>query len=207
MGIWEPKIWPDQIFPFVNFVVSHCDHFGLGVGRRGGGGGGCTPPPTPMVVGCSNVSLRPPPPPPKEFWAMACPMSHQQTSPPLHLQGAHVLHKGGGCAPHAGRCPPWGWQKGCDQPTAHGTANVIWRREIRVQGGRWVGQAWVRKRGTQEHQQTRGGATQTHRTREPHKKGRGRAQVTRERGVARQERQPRHGTRMEGMGECAHGRW
>ena len=54
---------------------------------------------------------------------------------------------------------------------AHGTVNVIRRREIHVQGGRRVGQEWVRKRGTQEHQQTGGGATQTHRTREPHQEG------------------------------------
>ena len=43
--------WPDQIFPFVNFIFSHDGHFGLG-----GGGGttiakniliqACPPPPT-----------------------------------------------------------------------------------------------------------------------------------------------------------------
>ena len=27
----------------------------------------------------------------------------------VRLQGAHVLHKDGGCAPRAGRCPPQGW--------------------------------------------------------------------------------------------------
>ena len=51
-----------------------------------------------------------------------------------------------------------------------------------------------------------GGATQTHRTREPHQEGRGRAQQARRRGAARQERQPRQGTRTEEMGERAHGR-
>ena len=114
-----------------------------------------------------------------------------------------------GAAPRA----PGGaqWQKGGDQPTARGTVNVVPRREIHVKGGRRVGQEGVRKRGTQEHQQTgaptdRGGATQTHRTREPHQEGRGRAQQTRRRGAARQERQPGQGTRMEGMGERAHGR-
>ena len=66
----------------------------------------------------------------------------------------------------------------------------------------WVGQEWVRERGTQEHQQTGGGATQTHGTREPHQEGRGRAQQTRKRGAARLERQPGQGTRME----RAHGR-
>ena len=55
-------------------------------------------------------------------------------------------------------------------------------------GGRRVGQG--RDRGTQERQQTGGGATQTHRTREPHQEGQGRAQQTRRRGTARQERQP-----------------
>ena len=70
-----------------------------------------------------------------------------------------------------------------------------------------MGQEGVRNRGTQERQQTGGGATQTHRTREPHQEGR--AQQTRRRGTARQERQQEQreqGTRMEGMGEGAHGR-
>ena len=67
---------------------------------------------------------------------------------PLPLRGAHVLHKGGGCAPRARRCPPRGWQQGCDQPTVHGTVNIIQRREICVWEGRWVGQEWVHKRGT-----------------------------------------------------------
>ena len=62
--------------------------------------------------------------------------------------------------------------------------------------------------GTQERYQTGGGATQTHRTREPHQEGQGRAQQTRRRGTARHERQREQreqGTRMEGMGERAHG--
>ena len=128
---------------------------------------------------------------------------------PLPLQGPHVLHKGGGCAPRAGRCPPRGWQQGRDQPTTHGTVHVVRRCETLVRGGRRVGQGRVRDRGTQERQQTGGGATQTHRTREPHQEGQGRAQQTRRRGTARQERQPEQreqGTRMEGMGEHAHGR-
>ena len=129
--------------------------------------------------------------------------------PPFPLQGAHVLCKGGGCTPRAGRCPPRGWQQGRDQPTAHGTVHVVQRCEILVRGGRRVGQEWLRERCTQEHQQTGGGATQTHRTREPHQEGQGRAQQTRRRGTARQERQPEQReqrTRMEGMGERAHGR-
>ena len=129
--------------------------------------------------------------------------------PPLTLQGAHVLHKGRSCAPHTGRCLPRGWQQGRDRPTAHGTVHVVRRCEILVPGGRRLGQEGVRNRGTQERQQTEGGATQTHRTREPHQEGQGRAQQTRRRGTARQERQPEQreqGTRMERMGECAHGR-
>ena len=54
---------------------------------------------------------------------------------PLPLQGAHVLHKGGGCAPRAGRCPPRGRQQGRDQPTAHGIVHVVPRCEIIVRGG------------------------------------------------------------------------
>ena len=53
----------------------------------------------------------------------------------LPLRGAQELHKGGGCAPRAGRCPPRGWQQGRDQPTARGTVHAIRRREIRVRGG------------------------------------------------------------------------
>ena len=85
------------------------------------------------------------------------------TPPPL----AHIP-KGRGCTPRAGRCPPRGWQKGRGQPTAHGTVHVVQRCEILVRGGGWVGQEWVRDRGTQERQQTRGGATQTRKTQEPH---------------------------------------
>ena len=61
--------------------------------------------------------------------------SANKPPPPLPLQGARKLHKGGGCAPRAGRCPPWGWQQGRDEPTRHGTINVMQRREIHVQGG------------------------------------------------------------------------
>ena len=63
--------------------------------------------------------------------------------------------------------------------------------------------------GTQERHQTGGGATQIHRTREPHPEGQGRAQQTRRRGTARQERQPEQreqGTGMDRMVERAHGR-
>ena len=63
--------------------------------------------------------------------------------------------------------------------------------------------------GTQQRHQTGGGATQTHRTREPHQEGQGRAQQTRRRGTARRERQleqREQRTRMERMAERAHGR-
>ena len=129
--------------------------------------------------------------------------------PPLPLQGADVLHKGRNCTPRAGRCPPWGWQQGCDQPTAHGTVHIVRRCETLVRGVGRVGQEGVRDRGTQERQQTGGGATQTHRRWGPHQEGQGRAQQTRRRGTARQERQPEQreqGTRMERMAERAHGR-
>ena len=62
--------------------------------------------------------------------------------------------------------------------------------------------------GTQERHQTGGGATQTHRTREPHQEGQGTAHQTRRRGTARQERQPEEreqGTRMDWMGELCMG--
>ena len=98
------------------------------------------------------------------------------------LQGAHVLHKSGGCAPRAGRCPPRGWQQGREQPTAHGAVHVVWRCEILVRGGRRVAQEGVPEMGTQQHHQTGGGATQTHKTREPHQGGQGRAHQTRSRG-------------------------
>ena len=50
----------------------------------------------------------------------------------------------------------------------------------------------------------RGGAAQTHKTREPHQEGQEQAQQTRRMGTARQGRQleqPEQGTRMEGMGQ------
>ena len=76
--------------------------------------------------------------------------SEPSANTPLPLQGAHVLHKGGGCASRAGRCQPRGWQQGRDQPTTHGTVHVVRRCEILVRGGRQVGQEGVRERGTQE---------------------------------------------------------
>ena len=58
-----------------------------------------------------------------------------RSPPPIPLQGAHVLHKGGNCAPRAGRCPPRGWQQGHDQSTAHGTVHVVRRCETLERGG------------------------------------------------------------------------
>ena len=68
--------------------------------------------------------------------------------PPLPLQGAHVRHKGGSCAPRAGSYLPRGWQQGRDQPTAHGTVHFVRRCETLVRGGTRVGQEGVRDRGT-----------------------------------------------------------
>ena len=62
-GFWTQNLvyqkWPDQIFPIVNFVFSHCGHFGLG--RGGGGFGGGVPPP--LVFNYSKEALPSPPPP------------------------------------------------------------------------------------------------------------------------------------------------
>ena len=83
-------------------------------------------------------------------------------------------------------------------------------------GGRRVGQEGVRTRGTQERQRTGGGATQPHKTREPHQEGQRRVQQTRRRGAARQggnqnsgnrkpERRGRESLRMGGSdttGDC-----
>ena len=109
--------------------------------------------------------------------------------------GRPCCHRGGNRAvtsqPHMGQSTSYG-----DVKSSYG-------------GGRRVGQKGVRNRGTQERPQTGGGATQTHRTREPHQEGQGRAQQPKRRGTARQERQleqREHGPRMEGMGERAHGR-
>ena len=130
-------------------------------------------------------------------------------SPSFADRGARCTLTGPSIGGGGGRCPPRGWQQGREQPTAHGTVHVVRRCEILVRGGRRVGQEGVRDMGTQERHETGGGATQTHRTREPHQEGQGRAQQTRRRGTARQERQPEQreqGTRMERMVEHAHGR-
>ena len=65
--------------------------------------------------------------------------------------------------PHAGRCPPRGWQQGRDQPTVQETVHVVRRCEILVRGGRRGGQEWVRKSGTnrqgeEQHRHTKRGS-------------------------------------------------
>ena len=99
--------------------------------------------------------------------------------PPLPPRGARELRKGGGCAPCAGRCPPWGWQQGRDQPTAYGTVHVVRRCETLVRAGQAGGTGVGALKGHP-------GATQPHRTQEPHQEGRRRAQQARRRGAARQ---------------------
>ena len=72
---------------------------------------------------CSNHQMR------------RTPREPSANTPPPPLQGAHVLHKGGNCAPRAGMCPPRGWQQGRGQPTGHGTVHVVRRCETLVWGG------------------------------------------------------------------------
>ena len=115
--------------------------------------------------------------------------------PPFPLQGAHILHKGGSCAPHAGRCPPRGWQQGRDQPTAHGTVHVVRICEILARGGRRVGQEGVT-----------GAPTSTNRQEEEQHRHTERGSHTRRDKGERQPEQREQGTRMERMGERAHGR-
>ena len=50
-------------------------------------------------------------------------------------------------SPRAGRCPPRGWQQGCEQPTAHGTVHVVRRCEILVRGGQAGGTGGGARRG------------------------------------------------------------
>ena len=139
----------------------------------------------------------------------ACRASHQQTPPPsldkvpTYSTRAGTAPRAPGGARHGGGNRAVTSQPRTGQSTSYGDVKPSYG------GGRRLGQEGVRDRGTQERQQTGGGATQTHRTREPHQEGQGRAQQTRRRGTARQERQleqREQGTRMEGMGERAHGR-
>ena len=66
-------------------------------------------------------------------------------------------------------------------------------------GGGGGGQEWVRTGGTQGRQRKGGGATQPHRTWEPHQEGRGRVEQARRRGAVRQgmqQGQREQGTRL-----------
>ena len=122
---------------------------------------------------------------------------------PTYSTRAEAAPRAPGGARHGGGNRAVPSQPRTQQSTSYGDVKSSYR------GVRRVGQEWVRDRGTQERHQTWGGATQTHRTREPHQEGQGRAQQTRRRGTARQDRQPEQqeqGTRMERMGERAHGR-
>ena len=58
-GVWNPNVqknvnhkWPDKIFPFVNFAVSHDGHFGL----EGGGGGLLLRCRAILILPCSSLS-------------------------------------------------------------------------------------------------------------------------------------------------------
>ena len=94
--------------------------------------------------------------------------------------------EGGGRAPggarHGGGNRAVNSQPRTGQSTSYGDVKSSYEGG----GGRRVGQEGVRDMGTQERHQTGGGATQTHRMREPHLEGQGRAQQTRRRGTARQ---------------------
>ena len=152
-------------------------------------------------------------------WAHGRPTHGRETSPnrthaiskhPPSLYKVPTYSTRAGAAPRAPRGARHGGgnravnsQPGTGQSTLHGHVKSSYR------GGKRVGQEGVRDMGTQQRHQTRGGATQTHKTREPHQRGQGRAHQTRRRGTARQERLPERreqGTRMEQMVECAHGR-
>ena len=102
---------------------------------------------------------------------------------PTYSTRAGAAPRAPGGARHGGGNRAVTSQPRTGQSTSYGGLKSWW-------GGGRLGQEWVRERGTQERQQTGGGATQTHRTREPHQEGQGRAQQTRRRGTARQERQP-----------------
>ena len=100
--------------------------------------------------------------------------SHQQTPPPPSLYKVPTYSTRKGAAPRA----PGGARHGGgnravpSQPrTGQSTLYGDVKSSYRGGGGRQVGKEGVRDRGTQERQQTVGGATQTHRTREPQGQG------------------------------------
>ena len=101
-----------------------------------------------------------------EVWELLCGVQCSSHCVGHPLQGAHVLHKGGGCAPRAGRCPPRGWQQGRDQPTAHGTVDVVRRCESSYGGARgwdrrgcatWAPRS-ANRQGQEQHRHTEHGS-------------------------------------------------
>ena len=87
-------------------------------------------------------------------------------TPPLPLQGAHVLHKGGNCAPRAGRCPPWGGNRAVtsqprtgqstlygDVKPSYGRAGVWDRRECATGAPRSAN-----RQGEEQHRHTERGS-------------------------------------------------
>ena len=116
------------------------------------------------------------------------PSANKPPPPPLYEVPANSTRAGAaprapGGARHGGGNRAVTSQPRAGQSTSYGDVKSSWGGG--GGGGRRVAKEWVRKRGTLERQQTGGGATQTHRTREPHQEGRGRAQQTRRRGAAR----------------------
>ena len=103
----------------------------------------------------------------------------------LKLDYPLCIALGGVCAPLSPGIRGGGLGGCAGQSTSCGDVKSSWGG-----GGRRVGQEWVRTRGAQERQRTGGGATQPHRTQEPHQERRGRVQQTRRSGAARQGRQP-----------------
>ena len=113
-------------------------------------------------------------------------ISNQPPSP--FPQGVYKLHKGRGCTLRTGRCPLRGWQQGHDQPTVHGTIDVVQRYEILGGGGRWDRRGCAQ--GAPKSANRQGEEQHGHRMREPHQEGRRQVQQTRKRGVARQGGRP-----------------
>ena len=130
------------------------------------------------------------------------------TPPPFPLQGAHVLHKGGGCAPCAGRCPPWGSNRAVtSQPrTGQSTSYGDVKSSYVGAGGR--GRSGCAK-GAPRSANRQGEEQQRHTERGSHTR-RDKGEHSRQGGGAQQGRSGNQnsGNRepQEGMGERAHGR-
>ena len=106
--------------------------------------------------------------------------------PPLPLQGSHVLHKGGNCAPRAGRCPPRGWQQGVTsqprtgQSTSYGDVKPLYGGGAGVWDRRWcaIGAPRSANRQGERHRHTECGSS-TRRDKGEHSKQGGGAQQSR----------------------------